>query len=230
MREMSADDEKNGSNPLWWLRILLTGDISHLVEEALDILLILLQRLNWRRPQGIYQILDYDTVLELTDAKGQRAVIQRNKQIRFLQDYVVAFWDSAYGDGDLFAEYACSPGVPVDRFREGSRTYTLISLREVKSRGDILPFHIRRVVHNGFTQPQETWETQIQHDTDHLRIAIIFPRERPCQRAVLVQKNINRTRELGAEHLRTLENGRQILEWEVRHPRLHERYLIKWTW
>jgi len=231
MGDMGENTAKKGKrNLLWWLRTLLLGDLSHLVEELIDIALILIQRLNWRRPQGIYQALDHDATLELVDPQGKRAVVRRRKSIRFLQDYVVAFWDTAWGDGDLFTEYECSPGTPVDRFKEGSRHYTLISLQEVKRRGDVLHFRIRRVIKNGFLRSHESWETDILHETKRLRVAIIFPRERPCTKANLVQQNQNRTRRLGVEHLRTLEDGRQILEWEVHHPRLHERYLIKWTW
>ena len=231
MGDMGENTAKKGKrNLLWWLRMLLTWDLSHLVEEIIDVVLVLIQRVDWRRHHGIYQVLNHDTTLELIDPQGKRAVVRRRKNIRFLQDYVVAFWDTAWGDGDLFAEYECSPGTPVDRFKEGSRFYTLISLREVKRRGDVLRYHVRRVIRGGFTRTHESWTTEIRHDTDRLRIAIIFPKERLCREAKLVQQNVNRTRRLGAEHLRTLEDGRQILEWEVRHPRLHERYLIKWTW
>lgn len=215
---------------MWWLKALLSRDLFELIGELLEVFFNLAQRLGWLRPEGVYQVLDHDTTLELADPQGRLAVLQRRQTVRFLQDYVVAFLDTAWGDGDLFAEYSCSPGMPVDRFKEGSRYYTLISLREIKRRGDVLHFRIRRVIRNGFRGAEESWETETQHRTGRLRVAIIFPKERPCQEASLVQKNENRAHRLGAEHFRTLEDGRQILEWEMSHPRLYDRYLIKWIW
>ena len=44
------------------------------------------------------------------------------------------------GDGDIFVDYKCSPGVLVDRWN------VLISLRETKNAGDVTNFYIERTV------------------------------------------------------------------------------------
>jgi hypothetical protein len=44
------------------------------------------------------------------------AIVDRQEEVRFLQGNVVAFADYAWGDGQIFADYRCSPGVPVDRY------------------------------------------------------------------------------------------------------------------
>ena len=51
-------------------------------------------RLGYR---GIYEILKYDSTLELLDRKGREACLTRHEVIRFLQDNVVAIHDHAWG-------------------------------------------------------------------------------------------------------------------------------------
>lgn len=85
---------------------------------------------------GMYEILDYDSTLEIVDPKGEKAVLTRREVVRFLQDNVVAIHDHAWGDGKLFAKYSCQPGVPVDFYEDGSKYNVLISLRETKNRGE----------------------------------------------------------------------------------------------
>ena len=52
---------------------------------------------------GMYEILDYRSTLDLSDATGEKAHISRRQVIRFLQDNIVAIHDHAWGDGKLFA-------------------------------------------------------------------------------------------------------------------------------
>ncbi len=80
------------------------------------------------RYHGMYEILDYEATLEILDLKGKKAVLTRREVIRFLQDNVVAIHDHAWGDGELFAEYRCQPGAPVDSYEDGSKWNVLISL------------------------------------------------------------------------------------------------------
>src|SRR5574341_204235 len=71
--------------------------------------------------EGLYEVLDYDATLELLDPTGHTAVFKKRQLVRYLQDYVIAFQDFAWGDGNVLAAYRCSPGVVVDRYREGDR-------------------------------------------------------------------------------------------------------------
>ncbi|MCB0159094.1 MAG: hypothetical protein KDD83_13250 [Caldilineaceae bacterium] len=182
------------------------------------------------QPQGIFEVLDYDSTLELLDSKGKKAVFRRRQKVRFLQDHVIAFQDYAWGDGDPLADYKIAPGVEVDRYKEGDRWNLLISLRETKSRGDIEEFHIERSVRNGFTQPTEWRQTEIWLTTHRLRLAIIFPKTRHCTRALLHKRSVDKTVELDGEHIQPLPDGRQIVTWEERHPKRAEIYTIRWEW
>jgi len=212
---------------LKWVLPLLT-------RESLDLILkawrVIKQQLQRESHEGMYEILEYDSVLELKDRRGRVAVLDRRQQVRFLQGNIIAYQDQAWGDGELFADYQCSPGIAVDRYRDGSKWKVLISLRESKERGDMAEFHFKRKIIGGFTKSNEWWQTELSHRTRHLRISIIFPQGRRCQRALLVERNRNRTSELGTDCFHRLADGRQILSWETSRPRINELYTIKWQW
>ena len=87
--------------------------------------------------EGMYEVLDYQTTLEIHDNNGEKASVTKRQRVRYLQDYIIAYQDQAWGDGEILKEYKCSPGVPVDEYRSDHKTQILISLREIKSKGDI---------------------------------------------------------------------------------------------
>jgi len=173
---------------------------------------------------------DYDLSLTLMDSKGKTAVFKKRQQVKFLQDHIIAFQDYVWGDGEIFKDYKCSPGKEVDRYQEGDRWNILISLRETKNNGDIEEFYIERTALNGFTQPAESLQTEIRHQTKHLKVTIIFPKSRRCQRAVLLQRSRHQSLVLGPEHFTTLPDGRQRLSWETTKIKRFEIYTIKWRW
>jgi hypothetical protein len=186
----------------------------------------------WRRysREGMYEIIEYNSTLELLDSKGKKAIFRKQQRVKFLQDYINTFQDYAWGDGDIFADYQCTPGKVVDRYQEGDRWNILISLRETKNNGDITDFYIERTVTDGFTKTEEARQVEIRHHTRRLRLSVIFPKQRLCQRAVLLQRSRHRSRVLGPEHFVQLPDGRQKLTWETTKIRRFEIYTLKWTW
>ncbi len=186
--------------------------------------------LKQRSHEGMYEILDYDSTLELVDTTGKTAIFKRRQRVKFLQDHIIAFQDYAWGEGDIFADYQCSPGVEVDRYREGQQWNILISLRETKSAGDVMDFYTERTIKEGFMKAEEWWQVEIRHRTKHFKLEIIFPRKRPCLRAVLGQKSKQTAIPLGPEHFTSLPDGRQMLTWETEKLKRFESYIIKWVW
>jgi hypothetical protein len=183
-----------------------------------------------RRHEGMYDILEYVSTLELADPKGKTAIFKRRQRVKFLQDHIMAFQDYAWGDGKILADYKCSPGVVVDRYQEGDQWNILISLRETKSAGDVIDFYTERIIKDGFTLDEEWWQVRIWHQTKRFKLRIIFPAQRRCQRAVLLQRSRHGTRVLGPEHFTNKPDGRQVLTWETEKLKRFETYTIKWTW
>jgi hypothetical protein len=180
--------------------------------------------------EGMYAVLEHESRLELRDARGHKAVLYKRQKVRFLQDHIIAYQDQAWGDGEIFADYRCSPGVAVDRYREGHRYRVLISLRQTKHRGDIEEFRIERTIKGGFTKAVEDFQTEIDHRTRRLSMSVVFPRQRLPKRVMLIEQNTTRTRVLGPDHRHMLPDGRQQVRWSTDKPRLFEGYILRWEW
>lgn len=178
---------------------------------------------------GLFEILEYDSTLELLDPQGERAIFKKRLRVKFLQDNVIAFQDYVWGDGKPLLSYRCSPGIIVDRYREGSRWNVLISLRETKATGDVEEFHIERRLRGSFAAREAWWETSLQQSTHRVKVSVVFPKKTRCKSAVLIERNRNRTTPLDANLVR-LPDGRQILTWESDTFRRFETYTIKWDW
>lgn len=212
------------------LRRLLAGFSQDWVTLLFDLYRAIRRWVNRQRREGMYEILDYDATLELVDPRGETAIFKKQQRVKFLQDEIISFPDYAWGDGEIFADYKCSPGVVVDRYQEGDRWNILISLQETKSAGDITDFYIERTAKNSFTKAEEWRQFEVRHLTRRLKIRIIFPTQRRCQRAVLLQRSRHRTTTLGPEHFVDLPDGRQVLTWRTSKVRRFEVYTIKWRW
>jgi hypothetical protein len=180
--------------------------------------------------EALYEILDYDLTLDLLDPKGKVAFFRRRQRVRILQNHVIAYQDEAWGDGSVVASYFCSPGVPVDIFRSGSRYLILISLRQTRNRNDVVEFNIERKVKDGFTKRQEWLEVETRYPTKRLHVTIIFPRGRPCQKAWLSARRKNHQEELDASHFSNTSAGNQVLSWELARSSYGETYTICWKW
>jgi hypothetical protein len=178
----------------------------------------------------MYRILDYDTTLELLDARGHSAVVYKRQRVRFLQDHILVFQDYAWGEGEIFADYKCAPGVVVDSYQAGDRWHILISLRQTKRKGDVEEFYSERTVKAGFTHADEWFQVEIRHRTDRLRLAVVFPQKRRCRRAVLWQRSSHRTLELGREAFVDLPDGRQLVAWEAVKVTPLEVFTLRWQW
>jgi hypothetical protein len=228
---MGSDSHQDNENPgkaLFHLFARLMG--WEAIEAIGQVLRIVHRIIQANVSEGMYEVLEYEGQLELVDGEGQTAVFHKRQKVRFVQNNIIAYQDQAWGDGDIFADYRCSPGVEVDRYQEGHRWQILISLREVKNRGDVEQFHIQRTIRGGFTQPYESYQIEISHKTRMLTMSIVFPKGRHPKRVTLVEQNRNRSTRLGLEHLTELPDGRLEATWQTSKPRLFEAYILKWEW
>lgn len=216
-------------DPLSLLRRILKHVPVDWISVALDVGASL-RRYVCRPPAGPYEILDYDATLEILDTAGKKAVYRKRQRVKFRQNNIIAFEDFAWGDGNVLAGYKCTPGVVVDKYRQGDRFNILISLRDTKSAGDIEQFHIERRVKNSYTHREEWLQTEIRRRTRRLRMAVIFPKGRQGYEAALARRSTNQTIALGPEHFDTLPDGRRMVSWETTHIRGYEVYTLKWRW
>ncbi len=180
--------------------------------------------------EGVYEVLDYECQLELKDKDGTNAHIQKREKIRYLQDYITTYQDQAWGDGEILLNYHCSPGIPVDEYRLGHKTYKLISLREFRNKGDIDEFNIEWNMRNGFLTKTGFWGTAINHRMKNVAVRVIFPKDRPPIHVAITESNIRRTKALDGDTIQKSPDGRPVVVWEKTNPRLYENYVLAWEW
>jgi hypothetical protein len=178
----------------------------------------------------MYEVLDYETVLEIKDRQGKNAVLKKQEKVRYLQNNIIAFQDQAWGDGKSLVNYRCKPGVPVDQYRCGYKTNILISLRKVKCKGDMDNFNIEWNIKQGLLEKTGFWATEISHKTNYVTVKVIFPKSRNPQYAFIVERNSQKTQPLGEAAVVQLPDGRWLLSWEKYQPRLYEQYILNWEW
>jgi len=58
-----------------------------------------------RSYRGMYEVLEYESTLELKDRGGKRATFKKREKVRYLQDNVIAYQDQAWGDGEILVNY-----------------------------------------------------------------------------------------------------------------------------
>lgn len=226
----SSQRESNEGIQLGSILKLLSGVPAATVIEVVIEVWKLLSRLLPTAYQGMYEVLEVEAELELCDSKGKTAVYRKQEKVRFLQNHVFAYLDTAIGDGEIFAKYECSPGAEVDRYQEGHRWHVLISLRETKNRGDVEEFNIRRTIRDGFPHERESFQVEVNHKTRHLTMSAVFPKSRQPKRVMLIEQNRNRATALGAEHIVELPDGKRRVVWKAEKPRLFEAYILQWDW
>ena len=179
---------------------------------------------------GMYEVLNYETNLEILDDKGENAVLRKSEQVRFLQNNIIAYQDQAWGDGKILIDYQCSPGYPVDFYRSGYKTFILISLRGVKNKGDISNFKIKWGIKNGFLKGQGFWTTDINHQTSKIKVEVVFPENRPPRIVSMIESNTKRIDGINRDVITQLPDKRWLVSWEKENPRLNEQYILKWEW
>lgn len=225
---MSAENEDAKSSSLTRLAALLLG--LPWVEIVAEVWKLGRKILRGLADEGMYEVLEYESTLELLDTTGKKAVFTKRKKVRYLQNNIIAFQDYGWGDGVQFTDYQAHPGYPVDQYKIGYKTYILLSLREVKNRGDVDEFNIQWKIKDGFLKRDGFWETDVSSRTYSIKVNIIFPKERHPQNLRLVEHNIRRTTFLGGEAVQNLPDGRWRVSWEKNKPRLYEHYIIRWDW
>lgn len=180
--------------------------------------------------EGMYKVLEYDSTMEILDVKGRKARFSKRKKVQYLQDNIVVYQDCAWGDGRILQNYKSQPGKKVDQYRSGYKTIILLSLHEIKTRGDVDEFHISWDIKDGFMRSEEFWETNISQKTEDFFVHVIFPKNRRPAHIRVEESNHRRSHRLDKEDFSTLPDGRVCVSWRTNKPRLFENYIVKWSW
>lgn len=180
--------------------------------------------------EGMYEVLEEETTIELLDVKGKVARITKHKRVRYLQNYITTYPIVMWGEGEFPIDFKVSPGVIGDQYKKGHKTILNVSLREEKDKGDIDYFDISWGIQKGFTMKTESWSTGIRHRTHQVKVTIIFPKKRPPKRVKLIETASRRSKLLAENNITELSNGKWRIMWKKRKPKRNEEYMIQWEW
>jgi hypothetical protein len=210
--------------------------MNHIGPEQL-IIPILADIYNWGKSKiqamkkpGMYEVLDYESTLEILDPRGMVAKFQKKERVRFLQHNVIAVQDQLWGFKKNIYDYKCSPGIPADFYESGHKTLVVISMREIYSKKDEVDLNMQWYLKGDPIGKSGSWETYINQYTHKLCLNVVFPAERPPVRIWLSEGNKKRISELGRESLSHLPDKQWQITWEKNNPAMYETYTMKWEW
>ena len=224
---MASENQKTNNGLPQWGTLLLSLPWIEIIGELWK---LISKMLRGMANEGVYEVLDYESTLEIHNRNGTRATFKKRKKIKYLQDNIIAYHDHAWGDGEILLDYRTSRGKAVDLYRSGYKTYILLSLREVKNRGDIDEFDIQWNLRNGFLTEDGYWSTDVSQKTNHIKMSVIFPKTRPPLSLMIEESNRKRTRPLSPNAKKRLPDGRWMVTWLTSKPKLYEVYVLRWTW
>lgn len=183
---------------------------------------------------GPYEISKMVNELDIQSIDGSLAVHRKQLSLEFLHNQVVAIWEGAYGDGEQFADFKCTPTSlrAVDEFVEGGRRHKVISLRRLYNRGDKIDVTFERTIKNALLDPErEAFLVDVTRRTQTLIIRIIFHKEHKCTEATLYRRHGKKSsKEPLTQSFSYNEEGRQVIEWKKSRPKLGDTYTFEWTW
>jgi len=182
------------------------------------------------RKPGMYEVMDYQSTLEILDPRGMVAKFNKTEKVRFLQDNVIAIQDQLWGVNKRIFDYKCTPGVPVDFYTSGHKTLVIISLREIQSKGDGLDLNMQWYLKGDRIGKKGIWETYVNQYTRKIKLNILFPEERPPIRVWIKEGNRKKVIEIEKNTITKLPDKQWQLTWEKKNPILYETYSMKWEW
>ncbi len=99
-----ADENRNDNQSLLDKLIAVLSGLPWLevLGQAWKIVRKVMQGRSYR---GMYEVLEYESTLELKDRGGKRATSKKREKVRYLQDNVIAYQDQAWGDGEILVNY-----------------------------------------------------------------------------------------------------------------------------
>ncbi|MFN0072421.1 MAG: hypothetical protein ACKVVP_13135 [Chloroflexota bacterium] len=180
-------------------------------------------------PEGLgmspYTVVSFHGVLDLADKTGRLAVFHRTQEVRFQQQGVGAILDHFWGSGVANVAYSTTAGALGELIHDGGVRHQVIELPKPMWRGDDFAFATERTMMETFMTTDSYFELVIDHPLQQLSHAVLFPKARPCQQAVLV---VGASRQALA--IDRLPGGKTLVRVDLPKAEAHTAYRIEWVW
>ena len=98
-------DEKHNDNQSLFDRLIAVLSGLPWLDVLGEVWKIVRKVIQGRSYRGMYEVLEYESTLEVKDRGGKRATFKKREKVRYLQDNVIAYQDQAWGDGEILVNY-----------------------------------------------------------------------------------------------------------------------------
>ena len=180
-----------------------------------------------------WQVLQEDLTWDIRSPESATCVSERD--VRFLGAEVFTIYEFERGTTGRVTQRICKGAARGDALRPlhilqsfvgpDGLLYQLISLEEVRRRGDRMDLRYERQLTGSFLGDRENVSKEVQFETDRLVMRIGWPATKPP--ATVRLERTNRPSETVDTKSR---KGRVTLEKTIDNPRIGEVINISWTW
>lgn len=206
----------------------LLAAAADLLREGRLAVAALLSRLDSHRLAKPYETIWLELVLDLQDAQGEHAVLQRRQRIRFLVDGGALVRELVWGEGEQLVRYQARGAHKLAVRPEGSRRAVLLDPALRPAAGDRLTLTSRRTIRGGFRDTSEYCEVYLERPTGRVEVTVVFPANRPPKTAQLVQGATGALIRL--VRVRYRADGRALVRCRLQTPATDTTYGLRWTW
>ncbi len=179
----------------------------------------MLEKVLYKEPFQ-YETIKFSGRLEFLDRPGV-AIFSRRQRIRFLEDGVGTFFDLAWGEGVLFANYTAGPLRILDAIPTRKGYVVALALPRLFRKGEVFDIDLRRRIVGSFLDDQVYWDTAMRVPTQLLSMDIVPPSGRRIRNPEIVappQGDFDASDSQGRLRLR------------VKEPAPHTPYRLTWSW
>lgn len=155
---------------------------------------------------------------------GSLVIHRRRMRLRFVRS-VISVTDVVSDPLDQVSPYVCRPGRVVDRFPVGGETWVLVSLGELRRRGQEETLEFSHSLRDAFRGNHGTVQAMVPEGTRRLVLELVFPRDRgPEKVSCRFGKGAPQPPEV--DEL----DGRRILRWDFERVRAGASCAVQWSW
>jgi hypothetical protein len=188
----------------------------------------LLDHVGQRPAVEPYETLWLALVLDLLDARGERAVLTRRQGIRLRRPDGAIVRELVWGEGEQLVRYTAAGAHRLGVRIEGSKRAVLLSPEHRPGPGDRLTITSRRTIRSGFRAAEEYCEAFLERPTGRLDLTVRFPVGRPPRDARLVLASTETV--LRVLRVRFGPDGRARVHCRLAQPTTAAIYSLRWRW
>jgi hypothetical protein len=191
------------------------------------------------RQYYVYEVLQSKLEWRIVSSDGSSAVLIKKRTIKFLQNNVKTLreyiWGDVYSSENVpkSNHFVIKPGQVSKIYQEGGKYVIVITLDKPYMRGETLDIEYQKIIDNGFLSTREWVEFMPVTNSKIETMRVIFPDSRKVikQSAKFRYGDFAEELELGEKgFVKTVEDGRDVLEWVIKDPIARASYLIEWEW